>query len=41
MNDTQGLRHHWDFEAAMDAVLENLVAPLPGDPWQGADQPTE
>ena len=32
---------HWDFEAAMDAVLENLVAPLPGDPWKGADQPTE
>lgn len=32
---------HWDFEAAMDTVLENLVAPLPGDPWKGADQPTE
>lgn len=25
----------WDFEAAMDAVLENLVALLPGDPWKG------
>jgi len=32
---------HWDFEAAMDAVLESLVASLPGDPWKGADQPTE
>ncbi len=27
----------WDFEAAMDAVLENLVARLPGDPWKGED----
>jgi predicted nucleotidyltransferase component of viral defense system len=32
---------HWDFEAAMDAVLESLVASLPGDPWKGADQPNE
>jgi predicted nucleotidyltransferase component of viral defense system len=25
----------WDFEAAMDTVLEKLVALLPGDPWKG------
>ena len=27
----------WDFETAMDAVLEKLVALLPGDPWKGDD----
>ena len=27
----------WDFEAGMDAVLENLVALLPGEPWKGED----
>ncbi len=26
----------WDFEAAMDAVLQKLVAPLAGAPWKGA-----
>jgi len=31
---------HWDFDAAMDTVLENLVAPLPGAPWKSADHPT-
>lgn len=25
----------WDFEAAMDVVIENLVALLPGEPWKG------
>jgi predicted nucleotidyltransferase component of viral defense system len=27
----------WDFETAMDAVLEKLVTLLPGDPWKGED----
>ena len=27
----------WDFEAGMDAVLENIVALLPGEPWKGED----
>ena len=27
----------WDFDAAIDAVLANLVARLPGDPWKGED----
>jgi predicted nucleotidyltransferase component of viral defense system len=27
----------WNFEAAMDAVLDNIVARLPGDPWKGDD----
>lgn len=32
------LRPHtgWDFDEAMDLVLEQLVAQLPGDPWKGA-----
>ena len=25
----------WDFEAGMDAVLRDLVARLPGEPWKG------
>lgn len=25
----------WDFDVAMDAVLEHIVAQLPGDPWKG------
>ncbi len=25
----------WNFDRALDAVLENLVARLPGDPWKG------
>jgi len=25
----------WDFEVAMDVVIENLVALLPGEPWKG------
>ena len=25
----------WDLDAAMDTVLERLVALLPGDPWKG------
>ena len=25
----------WDFDLAMDAVLERLVASLPGDAWRG------
>lgn len=29
----------WDFEMAMDAVLANLVAHLPGDPWKGEEPP--
>ncbi len=31
----------WDFDAAMDAVLERIVARLPGDPWKGEEQPTQ
>lgn len=31
----------WDFDAAMDTVLERIVARLPGDPWKGEDQPTK
>ena len=31
----------WDFDTAMDAVLTNLVARLPGDPWKGEDQPAK
>lgn len=27
-----------DFEAAVDVVLEKLVAHLPGDPWKGEDR---
>ena len=27
----------WDFEAGMDAVLENIIALLPGEPWKGED----
>jgi predicted nucleotidyltransferase component of viral defense system len=27
----------WDFDTAMDIVLERLVALLPGDPWKGED----
>jgi predicted nucleotidyltransferase component of viral defense system len=27
----------WNFDAAMDAVLANLVAHLPGEPWKGED----
>jgi len=27
----------WDFEVAMDAVLEHLVARMPGDPWKGEE----
>jgi predicted nucleotidyltransferase component of viral defense system len=27
----------WDFEAAMDAVLEGIVALLAGEPWRGAE----
>jgi predicted nucleotidyltransferase component of viral defense system len=25
----------WDFDAAMDAVLERVIAQLPGSPWKG------
>jgi len=25
----------WDFDAAMQAVLERVVARLPGVPWKG------
>ena len=25
----------WDFDVAMDAVLERIIAGLPGDPWKG------
>ncbi|MCK4415229.1 MAG: nucleotidyl transferase AbiEii/AbiGii toxin family protein [Candidatus Eisenbacteria sp.] len=25
----------WDFDVAMDTVIESLVAQLPGDPWKG------
>ncbi|HQG03890.1 MAG TPA: nucleotidyl transferase AbiEii/AbiGii toxin family protein [Thermoleophilia bacterium] len=28
----------WDFEAAMDAVLQKLVALLAGEPWKGAEE---
>ena len=27
----------WDFDLAMDAVLERIVALLPGDPWKGLE----
>jgi len=27
----------WDFDAALQLVLEEVVAKLPGDPWKGAD----
>ena len=27
----------WDFEAAMDAVLQRLVALIAGEPWKGAE----
>ncbi|NOY90244.1 MAG: nucleotidyl transferase AbiEii/AbiGii toxin family protein [Deltaproteobacteria bacterium] len=27
----------WDFDTAMDAVLANLVAQLPGEPWKGEE----
>lgn len=27
----------WDFDTAMDAVLANIVARLPGEPWKGQD----
>ncbi len=30
----------WDFDMAMDTVLENLVAKLPGEPWKGNEQTT-
>jgi predicted nucleotidyltransferase component of viral defense system len=30
----------WDFDAAMDGVLQSLVARLPGDPWRG-ESPAE
>lgn len=29
----------WDFESGMDAVLQRIVALLPGDPWKSGDQP--
>lgn len=29
----------WDFDVAMDTILERLVAQLPGDPWKGEGQP--
>lgn len=29
----------WDFDAAMDTVLADLVACLPGDPWKGEERP--
>jgi predicted nucleotidyltransferase component of viral defense system len=25
----------WDFDAAMEDVLEKLIARLPGEPWKG------
>lgn len=28
-------RIEWDFETAMDSVLSNYIAELPGEPWQG------
>jgi predicted nucleotidyltransferase component of viral defense system len=31
----------WDLDIAMGAVLDNLVALLPGDPWKGEDQPAQ
>ena len=27
----------WDLDAAMDTVLEQIVALLPGDPWKGEE----
>jgi hypothetical protein len=27
----------WDFDAALDRVLQGLIALLPGDPWKGED----
>ena len=26
----------WDFDVAMNTVLERIIAELPGDPWKGA-----
>ena len=31
----------WDFDSAMDDVLKNIVARLPGDAWKGGDQTTQ
>lgn len=31
----------WDLDTAMDAVLANLVARMPGDPWKGEDPPAK
>lgn len=28
----------WDLDVAMDAVLEKLVAHLPGEPWKGLSE---
>jgi predicted nucleotidyltransferase component of viral defense system len=28
---------YWDFDSAMEAVLQSLVARLPGDPWRGSE----
>jgi predicted nucleotidyltransferase component of viral defense system len=31
----------WNVDVAMDTVLEKLVAPLPGEPWRGEDEPAQ
>lgn len=28
----------WDFDAALKAVMEEIVSRLPGDPWKGDGQ---
>jgi hypothetical protein len=38
MNDPQGQYHRMESSSAMDEVLENLVARLPGEPWKGGVQ---
>ena len=30
----------WDFDLAMDAVLDRIVGLLPGDPWKGKEPGT-
>lgn len=31
----------WDFNDAMNTVIENLVKRLPGEAWKGEDQSTD
>mgnify|MGYP006265254721 CR=1 FL=1 len=43
-NDMDALLRHdlsWDFDEALDVVLSDVVARLPGDPWKGGGDPGE